>query len=478
MRDGNLEAAEAEAGQAMGDPATAPVAQALLGSIRLQQGKHAEGIELLERALAADSNLLGARLNLAQGYELAGELDSSEEQFRAVLQRAPGNHAARMALMRAELRKGNHREAIRLAEPIEDRLSQSPRGLLQLVTGHLGAGNIGAARRLAAKWSALSGVPRDQRMEFAYALSKGGLNREAITVLERAKRDGLGSYELAFNLAGFYLLEGDLGDASANYELAVGYDDRSVPALRQVARIAEERGELEKALAYLVRAKLEVPDDADVQFSFGRVALRLDVIEDATTALARALDLRPGHRATRYWLGTARGAARQFDGALEVYQGLLDQNPSDPQLHYAVGSVYLLMVDFDRAAAHLQESLRLDPDQVLSPHYLATISQKRGDHEGAAAMFAKVISGHPRHGPSYEGLAVSQARLGLYEDARRNFETALELDPDSARASYQLGQLLVRMGLRDQAQAQLAVARQLREDEEKRLIVKTLLNPH
>ena len=234
-------------------------------------------------------------------------------------------------------------------------------------------------------------------------ISRAGLNAEAIGILEGLKREGLGSYEVTFNLGGLYLLESDLARASENYELAVGFDDRSVPALRQVARIAERLNELDKALSYLIRAKLEAPDDAEIQFAFGTVALRLEFIEDAKTALARALELRPGQRAARYWLGTAYGAAGQYDRALALYEGLLAENPSDAQVQYAVGSVHYLRSEFDEAARHLSESCRLEPGQLLSHYYLAMIAQKEGRTEESIRLFAKILESHPEHSPLLRG---------------------------------------------------------------------------
>ncbi len=478
LQEGDLKGAEAAARLAVRDPATEAVAYALLGSIRLRQEKFAEGADLLELAVEADPSLVGARLNLAQAYALIGRNASSTEQLRAVLRLAPDNENARTALFRAESQAGNHREALELAKPIEPRLRASPDGLLHLARSYAEVGDTAGARSLVGDWSNLQGVPRDWTVKFALTLSGGGLNRVAIDILEELTKEGLASFDVAFNLGGLYLLESELEEASASYELALRFDDQSLPALRQVARIAEERGELEKALSFLIRAKLEAPEDPEVLFSFGRVALRLDLIEDATAALRKTLALSPEHRAARYWLGTAHGAARNLDAALEQYELLLEHRPTDPQLHYAVGSVHFLKVDFENATRHLRESCRLDPDQLLSPYYLASIAQKKGNNEEAIGMYAEIVARHPDHAPSYEGLAISQSRLRQYDEARRNFETAIRLDPDSARANYQLGQLLVRMGLREEAMKQLEVARDLREEEEESQIVKTLLNPH
>lgn len=478
MQQGELESAEAEAKLALQDPASEPVAFGLLGSIRLRQKKYAEGTHFLERAIKANPNLVGARLNLAQAYAFLGNNDRAEVLFREVLARAPENANARFGLVRIEAAKGNHSQALDLARPVEGQLRASPDGLLLLASCFTGVGNLAAARTLITDWGRIRGVPRPWTIKFALALSQGGLNPEAIQLLEGVKREGLASFNVAFNLAGFYLLESDLGKASENYELAVRFDDQSVPALRQVATIAEQRGELEKALSFLIRAKLEAPDDPEVLFSFGTVALRLDLIEDAAKALERALELKPGHKPSRYWLGTARGAARQYDAALALYQGILDQDPNDSQMQYAVGSVYYLKVAFDDAIRHLTESCRLNPHQLLSPYYLAMIAQKQGRNQEATRMFEEILESHPDHALSYEGLAISQFKRRQYEEARGNFQTAIKLNPRSARANYQLGQLLVRMGLREQARQQLAIAKDLREEEEKAQLVKTLLNPH
>ena len=478
LQQGNLASAEAEAKLALEDPSSKAVALALLGSIRLQQGNYDEGTEFLENAVAANPGLVGARLNLAQAYAFLGKHARAEALFRKALAQAPDNANARLGLVQLAVQKGNHREALDLVRPMEAHLRSSPDGLLLLAECYTGAGELTAARSLVDNWNRLSAVPREWTLKFALALSRGGLNSDAIEVLEAVKREGLANFDVAFNLAGFYLLENDLGKASENYESAVRFDDQSVPALKQVAAIAEKQGELEKALSFLIRAKLEAPEDAEVLLSFGTVALRLELIEDATKALEKALELRPAHKATRYWLGTARGSLRQYEAALELYLGILDEHPDDAQIQYAVGSVYYLMVAFEDATRHLTESRRLDPDQLLSPYYLAMIAQKQGRNEDSIQMFKEILENHPEHALSYEGLAVSQFKIRQYEDARENLDTAIRMNPQSARANYQLGQLLVRMGLREEAKQQLAIAKDLREEEEKAQLVKTLLNPH
>lgn len=478
MQAGDLPAAANAAESALEFPETEAVACAILGSIRIQQNQFNEGVKLLSRAVALDANLLGARLNLAQAYELLDRRDEAEATYREVLDAAPDNTVARVALVKAASSKGRHRQAIDLAPPVESVLRASPDGLLALAESYAGVGDRDAARSLIGDWNRLGGVAPNWTLKFALTLAKAGLNRAAIEIIEAVKAEGYASYELAFGLAGLYLLEEDSQKAAENYELALKYNDRSLPALRQVAWIAEEAGNYEKALSFLIRAKLEAPDDPDILFAFGTVALRMELLQDGTEALERARELRPDHKSTRYWLGIARGANREFDAALELYKDLLVEVPDDPMMHYAIGSLHYLKVEFDDATEYLQESCRLDPDQLMSYYFLAMIDQKLGRDARAIKGFESVLKRYPDHVLSHEGLAVSLMKEKRYEEARESFERALALDPKSARASYQLGQLLVRMGLRDEAQRQLASAKNLREEEERSQLVWTLLNPH
>src|SRR5204862_4472502 len=134
-------------------------------------------------------------------------------------------------------------------------LKQSPEGLLVLAADFLQTGDRTAAANLEKDWNRLTDPPQTWCIKFALLLAEGGVVPEAIDILERAKQAGPPSYELAFNLAGAYLLNKDLPRALEYYDVALGLNPQAVPALRQAAGIAEGQGELERSLSYWVLAK-------------------------------------------------------------------------------------------------------------------------------------------------------------------------------------------------------------------------------
>ena len=64
-------------------------------------------------------------------------------------------------------------------------------------------------------------------------------------------------------------------------------------ALLQLSYVADREGDVEKSLAYLIQAKRKNPDNAEVLFEFGKICLKKDLLQDATKALERAVELEP-----------------------------------------------------------------------------------------------------------------------------------------------------------------------------------------
>src|SRR5438105_3985261 len=90
-------ASESDGGclNALHRPATRPLALAMLGTIRLQQGNTAASVKLLEQALALNPKLVGARTTLGNAYAFSGNAELAAKCFRQVLKLDPSNFDAR-----------------------------------------------------------------------------------------------------------------------------------------------------------------------------------------------------------------------------------------------------------------------------------------------------------------------------------------------------------------------------------------------
>jgi tetratricopeptide (TPR) repeat protein len=465
-QEGRLQEADQQAQLALSNPETRAAACSVLGAVRVQQNRLQEGAELLREAIRLEPRLLGAQLNLAHVYTLQGKVEQALPVFRRVLDLDPKNVAARMALARSETEKGNYERSLELAHPALAEFKQSPEGLLILATDFLNTGDRSSAAALAEDSRRLLDVPHAWSVSFARLFVEAGLVAEGIDVLERASKADSSSYELAFALGGAYLVKGDPARALEAYDVAVGLKPDSVTALQQAAAVAERQGELERSLSYWMRAKKLAADDPQILLGFGRVCLKMDLLEDAEPALTRAASLRPGELAYDYTLAVAKVGKRQYEAAQGLLEPLAEKQPEDAQLQYALGSVLYMQGHLAEAAARLQESLRLQPDQAASHYYLSLVARDEGKDAEATSRLEELLRRHPDHTPSCEALGGLLMTGRRYPEAERLLRRAIELNPKSVKANYQLGLLLARTGRREEADKQLEMAKSLREEDD------------
>jgi tetratricopeptide (TPR) repeat protein len=371
-----------------------------------------------------------------------------------------------MALARSETEKGNYPRSLELAQPALAAFKQSPEGLLILAADYLKTGDRSSAAALSEDAKRLLDVSPAWFVTFAELLVKGGLGAEGTLVLDHARKADPSSYDLAFALAGAHVAMRDKARALEAYDAALGLKPASLVSLQQAAAVAEQQGELERSLSYWMRAKKLAADDPQVLLGFGRVCLKMDLLEDAEPALTKAASLRPGELDYQYTLVVAKVGKRQYEAAQGLLEPLVEKKPQDAQLQYALGSVLYMQGHLAEAAARLEESIRLEPGQQASHYYLALVARDQGKDAEAIEMLEDLLRRHPDHAPSCEALGGLLMNGRHYADAERLLRKAIELNPKSVKANYQLGLLLARTGRREEADKQLEMAKSLREEDD------------
>jgi tetratricopeptide (TPR) repeat protein len=466
VQQGKLAEADTQARRALADPETRAVAYSILGTIKLQQGKLDDSAKLLGEAIRLEPRLVGAQLSLAQVYTLQNKPDLALARFKKVYELDPDNAPARLALARAEVEKRNYEQALKLTEPVQSVLRESPEGLFVMAAALLKTGKRDEAAPLAAQWNRLQSVPQAASIAFGLMLVQEGVINEGIAVLEHAKQVGPPSYQLAFNLAGAYLMKKETARALEYYDAALSLTPDSLEALRVAAGVAERDGQLERSLSYWLKAKKLASDDPVTLLGFGRVCFKMDLLDDAEPALAKAAALKPGDIPYQYTLAAVKVGRRQYDEARSLLEPLVQARPKDAHLRYAIGAVLYTQGHLQEAAEHLSESIRLEPDQLPSYYYLALVARDQGKDDEAIAMLAKFLGRYPDHAAASETLGILLMIRQRNDEAERHLRTAVRLNPKSVKANYQLGLLLARLGKKEEADRQLAHAKTLREEDE------------
>jgi len=467
LNNGDTEHAEAEAQKALQIPSTRALAFAMLGTIRLQQGKTEESIKFLTQALALNPKMIGARTTLGNAYAFSNQPDLAAKCFHQVLTLDPGNFNARFDLFKLEASRHHFQQSLDLGAPILPQLHSSDEGLAVLASDYAALGKKKELQDIVAYWQKLPELSDESALDFAITLLGNGMKPEATAVLEGQEKrlQGGTQTDTVLRLANAFLALG-LPDHAANItQRALSRKPDCTLCYLLLGQIAEHEGDSEKALSYLVKAKQLAPEDPEVLFQFGRVCLERNLLDDALPALSKAVELKPDNDAYVYALGSAHVGKEQLPDALQLFEKLLKKHPQDASLLYAMGAVYYLESKFNEAESSLKQSLAIQPGQTAATYYLALTYDAVGDDDRAIPAFQNLLKGNPKHAPSYVKLGGILVRQHQYEEAQRDLEQAVSLDPNSVEAHYQLGVVLRRMGKSSDSETQFAESRRLETEQ-------------
>ncbi|MBZ5654361.1 MAG: tetratricopeptide repeat protein [Acidobacteriia bacterium] len=250
-----------------------------------------------------------------------------------------------------------------------------------------------------------------------------------------------------------------------------------VNVLRAQARAAVKAGNLEKGLALLLQARKDSPQDADVLFEFGMIALQMSLLPDAIQAFQDELAVRKDDPDTLYALGRAQIGMAQYQEARTSFERFLQIRPEDASGQYALGVVLQSLQQASEARLHFEKSVALQPVQTESYFQLGLIDLDEKHLDTALNQFNRVLKRDPKHAGALFGTGRVAFERREYQNAANLFERAIAADASLRQAHYYLGLAYARLGRKDDSEKELQAASQLEHQEvEKHRVVLKILN--
>src|SRR4051812_25022576 len=269
-------------------------------------------------------------------------------------------------------------------------------------------------------------------------------------------------------------------------------DQALLAAIVGVRRIA---GDLDGAREFLDAAALHTPDIAAVHFQRGLVLRDTGRLEEAVTALSRAVELEPSSAEARRALGDALARAgkmeeagsayaQQFERAVSAFRDLeeaalgpdaqlpaaeirlrewLTAHPTDVPALQFLGNVYIRQSRFEDAEKHLARAVALAPDFATARWLLVGSLYQRQMWEQALPHVDILLKEDPENGDYLNLKAYSLLNIGEYDGAVAAYEALLE-KRQSAEAWMLYGYSLATVGRRDDAIAAYRKAIELKPD--------------
>jgi tetratricopeptide (TPR) repeat protein len=238
-----------------------------------------------------------------------------------------------------------------------------------------------------------------------------------------------------------------------------------VQILRDQSKTAAAAGDSERSLALLREARAYAPDNPDVQYEFGTVALQLSLWRDAIAAFQETLKLRQNDPMALYGLGRAFLGEWKFEDARQQFARYVQARPDDASGHCALGMTLASLEDTQEARQQFERSIALSPEQTESYFRLGLIELNMKDLDEAAANFRQVLSRDSKHAETLSALGRVAFQQKHYADAIDLLQRALANNDSLHEAHYYLGLTFARIGRKEEADNQLQIATRLERDE-------------
>jgi Flp pilus assembly protein TadD len=255
-----------------------------------------------------------------------------------------------------------------------------------------------------------------------------GTYKDAISVLNDLRRDGLDTTDVQNLLAQAYIGNGQNKDAFATVERAAAMSPQNEKLYVFVADACTDHQEFELGLDVVDLGLRNLPQSARLHFQRGMSLTQLDRFDEAKSDfelaaklspegeigyLSRAEknmlegDIPPALAAAREGIAkgyqdpvllTVLGAALlrsgitpgqpEFSEAESALEKSVSARPSDPASQIALGEIYLQAGRLDDAIAHLEKARQMKPNQPSVYANLAKAYQRHGDPQQAQQALA------------------------------------------------------------------------------------------
>jgi tetratricopeptide (TPR) repeat protein len=371
----------------------------LLGVARAALGDSAEGIALIQRAIAVNPSAPSPHFNLGGLLLTQGETEAALRAFLACVALAPKHVAALTAAARTLHTLGRSADAVDV--------------YVRVLT-------LAAAD--ATIWR-----------DLGTTLYASGRLNEALHAYNQALHLQPGDAEAYYNQGCVLLLQQayDTAEAAFKAALSIQPDHRGALLNLGFTLIAQASGQ--HALDTFERLLTLDPDDLAARAQYGLLLNALNRHVEAVEALTTVLDATPDHPQALAARGGAFWMLEDWDRAEADLDRALTLAPGNVPALIDRGNVAHDRQQYDTALACYDRALAFSPDDASALLNRAGTLQSLQRHADAIEAYRKVLAVRPGHADALLNIGLCQLRAGAWRDGWQGYEARWRL-PQWSRA--------------------------------------------
>jgi Flp pilus assembly protein TadD len=194
-----------------------------------------------------------------------------------------------------------------------------------------------------------------------------------------------------FSLARLAEKRGDLEKADQHYRHLIDTEPNHGEAHHRLAIVCSRQGRDDEARTHFERAIAIEPTSATLHSDLGYHLYTLDDFEQAESMLRKAIELNPDHAAAWSNLALVLSSQRRFDEAQVAFQRTAR---SPAEFHCNMAYVFAQSGEYQRAQDQYQFALQSEPENPIAVHGLLEISKQIPGREPVVVARTQGASSH------------------------------------------------------------------------------------
>jgi tetratricopeptide (TPR) repeat protein len=310
-----------------------------------------------------------------------------------------------------------------------------------------------------------------QRMGNLLAAEKSD-SEEAVRLLQDAVAAEPAYLDARIDLAMVYFRAGRMDKASAEAADVVKADPQNVRALQLLGNVEFAQGKFAEAAEHLHTA-LGLQGNFETAYSLALAYLSQHKLAETQLLFDELLNDMGSTPELHVLLGRAYRETGYLDEAIREFKKAIELDPRYPRVHYYLALAYLAQGEKERfptARPLFEQELAINPKEFFSTFFLGVIHLEDRDFPVAEDYLKKAVQLQPENPDPLLYLGQVYFETNHPELAIETLRKSIALTTDPAHNHYQvskaytmIGQILVKMGKQQEAEAELKRSQELRE---------------
>ncbi len=303
------------------------------------------------------------------------------------------------------------------------------------------------------------------------AAAEASDSEEAAHLLEEAVKVQPENVEARVDLGTVYFRQGHLEKAITQASQAVKDDPRNARALHLRGNIEFALGKFEAAEEDLHTA-MGLQADFDTAYSLGLAHLSLRKLAETKLLFDEILNDMGSTPQLHVLLGRAYRETGYLDEAIREFKKAIEMDPRYPRVHYYLALAYLAQGEKERiptARALFEQELGIEPHEFFSTYFLGVIDLEDRNFPAAEDYLKRALRLQPDNPDPLLYLGQVYFETSRPQLAIETLKRSIDLTADPARNNYQvskahsmMGQILIKTGKQDEGELELKRSQELR----------------